>query len=292
MVMRFSNDPAFPSHKTPIKVLIVVYLLIAVGALAVALVYSGATNFFFPTPKVFGTTVPLNISVTRIVTDTVEFGQPVGYTYWILQVFINNTDKVNHYIDPFYFELTTNSDLVYTNTYVAAIHDPLPSVNLSSGQTAKGQIAFKLPNTTIPSKLVYSYVNASNEKLQITVSSLPRAYSTVSFLEGGPAKVVGNSSNYLSAYATLSFFPSDTYSYAGYFYSGNVTSVRISLNNYLQGTNITLISVSVSNPGFTILGLSHSFPVTVGRAELNITLYLEPPQTPLIGQLNITVATI
>jgi Domain of unknown function (DUF4352) len=277
--------------KDLLVVLLIVYLLIMAGGFLVALGYSGSASFLFPakTPRASG---PLNISVTRIITDTVELGQPQGYTYWILQLFINNTDRVSHYIDPYYFQLFSNTNAVYSPTVVAAIHNLLPSLNLSSGQTTNGQIAFKLPNGTSPEKLVYSYANSTNEKIDITVSNLPQTYANTSFIEGGPVNVIGNDSNYISAYLTVSYFHSgNAYSYSGYFYSGNISVVKIALNNYLQGTNVTVSGISASNAGFTILGISQSIPVSVGKYELDLFLYFEPPPTPFVGQLNITVTT-
>lgn len=217
----------------------------------------------------------LSITVTQVITDTVESS---GYTYWIMTVTLTDTGNSQHYVNPSNFQLTSNTNAVYQWNIAFADQNDLQEVTLNAGQHTSGQIAFKLPNDQSPSMLEYSW---SVESVDVKVTSFPASSGVVSYVSGNSATVSGTASTDVSGYVSVE-------NSSDYFYTGQVIALKVALNNYDTASH-TVSSISIS--GLTVISMTPSTPITVGNSEVDVTIYAQAPATAFNRQVNATITT-
>ncbi len=230
---------------------------------------------------------PLNIRVTQVTVDQTSIGSQSGYTTYIYDVTITDTDSVSHYIFPSAFKLISTTNAAYQFKIDLAERQSLPpSITLSPGQHVSGQISFQAPNGEQPAKLEYSF---PPEFVDVFSSSLPQPTRWVSYVVLARASIQGNASSHYFVSADIQNAST------GIYYSTDVIPVKIaltSLGNDIASIKIT--SVMVANQGFKVSSVTPALPVTVAGngQEVDFIVNLTLPQASVNADtLNLALAT-
>lgn len=266
-----------------LSIAIILLVIIIIGAaLTLQTQKLATTPTPTPTPKTTGSSSPYNIQVTKVALDHAD--APSGNSYYILTVDASYFGSGTWDVNPFNFQLVSNSSAVYSTTYDIAVGNSMSAVTLSAGQHDIGQIAFELPNGQVPSKLDY-IDQLSNVKVEI--SSIPEVSSWISSVSFAEVNVQGASSLSVSAYGYIQ-------NSTTWYYNRDTISVKIAVTYYqeLSGPNsITVTSIADSDQGFTVSSTQPSLPVNLNGngQEVDITVNVVAPSSSYSGNLHLTV---
>jgi hypothetical protein len=227
----------------------------------------------------------VSIVATNATLDTPD-AQGVGDTVYIYFVNFANQGTVTRTIDMFAFTLVTTNGSSFAWKTVNEEHNPLGGQNLLAGKTVSGQLAFEVPLTLTPAKVVYNYTLPRSQAYSFIVSNLPAPTLWVSsFVHSANVVVTGPSANDVrnSAYQI------DNQS-GNYFYSGQTLAITIGVTSVTGSPAITISGISVSNPGVTIVKVKPSVPATIAAdGALSFTVTIMVPASCGQGNLNFTV---
>jgi hypothetical protein len=226
---------------------------------------------------------PMTISVNNVIEDKVS--APQDHTTYIYDIDMLNNDNLRHSNSLGYFQLVTNTNSAYSTTVALSIRQPLQIVDLAPAQHDRGQIAFEIPNSEVPSKL--EYINRV-ESIDTSVDNLPNPSTSVSSLIASEVNVEGDSSLPVSA---LAFDQCSCL----YHYSGEPITIKISLNyNGISGINpesVRITSITNGDPGFQITNISPSLPITLdlNSRSVDVLVTLSSPSYSYHDDLHFNV---
>ena len=199
---------------------------------------------------------PLQIAVTDVVKSTIS--SPAGQSGYIYYIQITDTDSQSHFVNPFNFQLISNSNTVYSPGIVIGSDNLLNSLTLSPGQHTTGQVAFNVVNGDTPGKLEYKY---ELESIDEFVTGLPQPSGYVSEVDGlivnMPATLIG-------------LIPTTEINSSIYATPGQILSFVIQFSTVLCNLGTLAIgSMDITTAGFSILSFSAK---TVGSQD-GVTSY-------------------
>jgi len=277
-------------------IIVVIVVLVVIGGVAVVNLGSKSTETIFSNTAQSSSSAPatdshqLSINVTQTALDPPEAS--TGHVVYIYSIVIVDTDATNHHINPINFELLSSSKTIYQSSTVMAMRQALQSVTLSTNQRASGQIAFQIVNGDTPSQLEYNY---SLESVNVIVTNLPVPSSQVSLINFGFATVVGNQCIQPNEPRCMSHVNAQIYvenssspASAGYFYTGDVIYLKLTVTN-LNSAPINITSITDSDSGFQIVGITPRLPVTLDSSEFDITVYITAPSVSFSGTPHIVL---
>jgi hypothetical protein len=187
----------------------------------------------------------------------------------------------------FDFQLVGTSTSVYKA--VTSLDYVYPgSVTLNAGQRVEDQISFLLPRTDAPASL--EYISGS---VDVSDSNLPAPSANVSYILNFNGNLTGSAVRNVS----VNLIQPENFSGVtaeGYYYSGDVVAVNISLGFSLEysgnGSDIYHVNSITDTSGFQILSSSPSLPVSFGSSGVYMTVYLLVPATPFNGILDFVIS--
>jgi hypothetical protein len=264
------------------------------------------TTAVVPTALISTVTRLTTVEVTRtyFITSTVTVTKavatsPVGETYSlrILEVIVDRASEIDH--DYYIFTLeatyrggrswdftTLNLNLISDRGYKYSISPSLAErqlmgpVELKDGESAKGQISFKLPKGEEPSKLIYE------DKLwgiKIEVTDIPPPSRQVSWIYFAETRVQSEHSVILASASVKTPGAS--------FYSGEEIEVELSIkySRFLGSPDsITITDITVDK--FEVVETDPKPPITLRDGEEAVVkLILRVPEEGYKGNLKITI---
>jgi hypothetical protein len=186
----------------------------------------------------------------------------------------------------FEFQLVGTSNSVYAATSVLAA-TVLSVVILNPGQKTQGQIAFEIPRSDSPATLEYA-----SGSVQATDNALPAPSANVSAII---ADYGGNLTGPAASQVQINTLDDVNFSTQtqGYWYSGDIIGVNISLGFSLQyngnGSDIYQVTSITDTDGLQIVGYTPDLPVSFGQSGTYITVWVLIPADAYSGGLDFVV---
>jgi len=238
-------------------------------------------------------TGPVGIVVSRTTVDKTNSDTSAGTTLYIYDVTLTGNSSSGQSVGPGLFILTGTSGASYNSSAVAVVSQ-VPATTLTSGQHASGEVGFLVPDSDQPSTL--SYHDAALGVSE-SVADLPAPSRWVSSVSGVQATWPSNSdtANFFIG-ANLVNSTSDLY------YSGGTIKVEVQITPYndddiigVAVPDVRVTSVSVANPGFTVVSVSPSLPATItannNTAVTNIVVTVAVPSSSVsAGTLSLSLS--
>jgi hypothetical protein len=212
------------------------------------------------------------LSVNKTITDPPESSSSQLVYIYDFVVVDNNVQDLE--VGLFDFQLVGTSTSVY-HSVTALAEVILNSVQLNAGQKAEGQISFLIPRTDTPSSLEFM-----SGAVDVSDSNLPAASANVSDILNFDGNLTGSA----ASNASISIIQPENFTEVtsqGYYYSGDVIAVNISLGFSLQysgnGSDTYTVNSITDTSGLQILSFSPDLPVSFGSSGVHITVYLLAP---------------
>jgi len=249
------------------------------------------------------TTLRETMTLRETVTQTVTAAQPPperpegSYSLRILEVVVDRVSDATHdyYIleleasyrgkekwTPilFFFGLTSDKGFRYSPTSSPAVRQYLPSVDLRDGESARGQLAFKLPKSERPAKLTYE---DRLNRISLEVTEIPPPSKEVSWIYAVEVDVKSEHS-FITAIGSI-LTPGLA------FYSGEEIEVEIEIRyNKFPGQPDSITINSVEVEAFELVRMDPQLPVQVRDGEkIVLRLTLKVPEKGYNGNIKITV---
>jgi hypothetical protein len=219
------------------------------------------------------------MQITKVTLDNVL--QP-GSSYYYIVVDVGYSGSDSWLVNPFNFQVISNTGAVYPVTYSINSVNDLKSVTLQNGQHDIGELTFQLGPGQIPVTLEYI---APGFQIQAHV---PPVSSWVSAINPIVEIVVKGPETSLSSIYVSGIVQNNTY----YFRTGDTIAVKLAItyNPFGQPSPIRLISVTDSD-GFSILKIEPALPasITGNGQELDVVVYLSAPAATYSGDLHLTL---
>ena len=219
------------------------------------------------------------MQVTKVTLDNVL--RP-GSSYYYIAVDVGYSGSDSWLVDPFNFQVISNTGAAYPVTYSLNAANELNTVTLRNGQHDMGELAFQLISGQVPVTLEYV---APGFQIQAHV---PPASSWVSSINSIVETVVQGPNASLSSISVLGIVQNNAY----YFRTGDTIAVKLSItyNSFGQPASIRLMSVTDSD-GFSILKIQPALPATItgNGQELDVVVYLSAPAASYSGDLHLTL---
>jgi len=205
-------------------------------------------------------------------------------------VTFTNDGQTSYPLDEFYFTLISTSNSIFNPTFVEAIQQNLPTLNIAQGQKASGQVAFQIPTSETPYQLEYHIPFSINEfitNLPTPTSFVSEPSLSVNINVNGTANAYGGQDLYASASILNNTF---------FFYSGQTIAIKVALTDLNTGTNVTVNSITSNTTGISVSQISPSLPViAIGgglpgvEGEVDVTVYMIAPTASFTGEITLTV---
>ena len=228
---------------------------------------------------------PLAIAISQVISDPPD--AQASSSVYIYDVTLTNNGQTSYPVNDFYFTMISASNTVYNPTFVGAIQQSLPSLELAQGQKATGQVAFQIPASETPAKLEYHIPFSINE----FVTNLPTPNGAVS----EPNLVINaNVQGAVDAYGVPELMASPSIlNNTFYFYTGQIIAIKVAFTNFFTGTTATVNSIASNTTGLSISQTSPSLPVMVvgsgNGVEVDVIVYMVAPATSFTGTITLDV---
>jgi hypothetical protein len=217
------------------------------------------------------------LKILEVVVDRVS---DIGQDYYIFMLEASYKGGRSWNFNILNLNLVSDKGYKYSIEFSLAVRQLLGAVELKDGETAKGQISFKLPKGENPSKLIYED-KLWGIKIELTDISPPRGQVSWIYLA---------ETNVQSGYSFI--WASALIKTPGAaFYSGEEIEVELSIKySKLLGNpdSITITSITVDK--FEIVKIDPRLPfILKDGEEVKIKLVLRVPEEGYKGNLKITI---
>jgi hypothetical protein len=227
----------------------------------------------------------VSIMVMNATLDTAD-AQEAGDTVYVYFIDFANQGTVNRTISTFGFTLVATNGSSFGWKAVQAEQHPLSGQVLLPGRNASGQIAFEVPLTLTPTRLVYNYTLVPSKAYSVIVNNIPAPTLWISaFAHSANAVVTGPSASDLAT--PVYQIQNES---GNYIYTGQTLVITMTVGGITASPAITITGISVSNPGVTIVKVDPSIPATIpANGDLKFTITIMAPSSSDQGNLNFTV---
>ncbi|MEM2148638.1 MAG: DUF4352 domain-containing protein [Nitrososphaerota archaeon] len=218
------------------------------------------------------------LKVLEVVVDTVS---EKDYDYYIMMLEAKYIGGKSWGFNFLYISLLSDVGYKYNAFLPVLLRQPLGAVDLKSGESVRGQVAFKLPKNEKPYKLIY------DDKINwiiLETTDIPEPRGEVSYIYFVEVDV-------RSEYSVI--WSSGSMKTPGIaFYSGEIIEVELDVkyDRFIGNPpNITITSINVE--GFEIVEIDPKIPLIVNDGEeVKIKLALKVPEKGYKGNLKITLS--
>ncbi|MGI0092273.1 MAG: hypothetical protein ACREBS_11250 [Nitrososphaerales archaeon] len=210
------------------------------------------------------------------------YANETDYTYFISVHY--SAENGSWILDPNGFTMvTTNREILYAQP-VPGESRILRNMTLTPGEETIGQVAFELPNGTIPMSIEY---NDSRASIYTGTEQIPPVTSWLSYIQGFGVSFVSSNGQRASGLAGEAFSANLINPGEPGFYTGNEIPVTVTLTG--TGQLIEIDSINASG-GFQVASVSPIVPTTLESSKI-FDLVLIAPASSYTGWVNFTVVT-
>jgi hypothetical protein len=280
-----SNDHNKKRHFTRnIAIIVVILLVVAAGT------FIAYSNGLIGSSSLVKKSNPLSVSTSAPIDDQPAASQQ-GYTVYVYQLKVTDvSSKQDFVVSINNFNLVTNTNSVYPSNVFFYWQDgsELENVTLGPNQNTQGTIAFQFPISQTPSYLEYS-----NAGVTINVTNISAPNRWVSEFDYSANISYNDSYDILADASIPGLFPPNEY------LNGQTVLFSIYLSN-LGNSNITINSVTVTNPSLRIYNMSPSLPVTIysdyysykGSSSIYFYVNVTVPSSCFIGTVTFSISLL
>ena len=237
------------------------------------------TTTILLTPTISPTiTEAYSLKVLEVVLDAVS---EEGYNYYIMTLEAKYLGDKSWSFYPYDITLLSDAGYKYDTTPALAIKQSLPlSIDLGKGEATKGQIAFKLPKSEKPTKLIY---DDKLHDIKFEITDIPEPTKQVSYIYFVETNIQSKYS-FITAFASLK-------TTGPIFYSGESIKVDVEISYSKLIDNPEVIQIkSITAEGFEITKIDPNLPIEVKDGEkVVISLELKVPQEGYKGNIKLTI---